>query len=191
MSVHAGHVGRIELPRVARRTRELSAIHATPLDIVGYWVGLFGSYLLLLSVWYYAAEEKIIAGNLDLPAGIAKQFRGSFIASVPGTHAAWVILSVLEGLVFLGFVVSMARGEFLPHRPKAWLLGSAILSLPVFALMAFGQSMTGQHASVASQYTYFAATILVILLVRAMPPYRSDRWLSGGDRLRGGTTSES
>jgi hypothetical protein len=49
----------------------------------------------------------------------------------------------------------------------------------VLALLVFGDSMTGQHASVASLFTYIGATILVIGLVRVMPPYRSDRWLSG------------
>ena len=90
-----------------------------------------------------------------------------------------MILAILEALVFLGFAVSLLSGEFLPHRRKSWLLGSAIASLPVFALLVLGDNMTAQHDGVASLYTYFAATILVVLLVRMMPPYRSDRWLSG------------
>jgi hypothetical protein len=174
MSVYAEH-----LRLGTHRPREASATAARPLDIVGYWLGLAGSYLLLLSLWYYAAEEKIIANGFAVPAAVTKQFDGSFIASVPGTSAAWVILAVLEAVVFLGFMVSLVRGEFLPHRSKPWLLGSAIGSLPVFALMVLGSSMTGQFDSVASQYTYFAATILVIAMVRMMPPYRSERWLSG------------
>jgi hypothetical protein len=179
MSAHAGHAGHIELPRVARRTRELAVIHGRPLDVAGYWLGLAGSYLLLLSLWYYAAEGKIIGNNFNLPAGVSKQFDGSFIGSVPGTHAAWVVLGVLEALVFAGVVVSLARGEFLPHRPKSWLLGSASFSLFVLALLVLGNNMTGNHDLVLTEFTYFAATILLILLVRVMPPYRSDRWLSG------------
>lgn len=179
MSTHAAH---LRFPRAAGRAGEQAATRATPLDLAGYWLALGGSYLLLLSLWYYAAEEKIIADGLSVPAGISKQFDGSFIASVPGTSAAWVILSILEALVFLGLVVSLLRAEFLPQRPKTWLLGSTIGSLPVLALMLFGDSMTAQHDSVASLYTYFAATILVIGLVRLMPPYRSERWLSGDIR---------
>jgi hypothetical protein len=175
MSVHAERIP----VRRAHQVRRLAAIHASPLDIVGYWLALGASYLVLLSLWWYAAEEKIIAGNLNVPVGITRQFAGSFIASVPGTKAAWVILAVLEALTFVGVFISLLSGEFLPHRPKSWLLGSAIFSLVPFALMIFGDSMTAQHASVASLYTYFAATILVIGLVRMMPPYRSDRWLSG------------
>jgi hypothetical protein len=173
MSVHAERI-----PLRKARSREKSATAARPFDIAGYWLGLLGSYLLLLSLWWYAAEEKIIANGFSLPAGVSKQFDGSFIASVPTIKAAWVILAVCEALVFLGLVASLVRGEFLPHRAKSWLLGSAIGSLVIFALLAFGNSMTGQHAGVASDDTYFAATILIIGLIRLMPPYRSDRWLT-------------
>jgi hypothetical protein len=48
----------------------------------------------------------------------------------------------------------------------------------VLALLAFGESMTGQHADVPSFFTYIGATILVIGTMRVMPPYRSKRWLS-------------
>jgi hypothetical protein len=191
MSLHVGHAGHIELPRLGRRAPELGVIHATPLDIAGYWLALAGSYLLLLSLWYYAAEEKIIGNNFGLPASISKQFHGSFIASVPGTHAAWVTLGVLDGLVFVGLVVSLVAGEFMPHRPKTWLLGSAMFSLVVLALLVLGNSMTGNHELVLDEFAYFAATILVIFLVRVMPPYRSDRWLSGGDGQRAGSSPES
>lgn len=175
MSVHAERIPF----RQAQKARALAAMHATPLDIVGYWLAMAASYLLLLSLWWYSAEEKIIANGFSVPAGITKQFDGSFIASVPGTKAAWVILAVLEALTFLGLFVSLLDGEFLPHRPKPWLLGSTIFSLVPIALMLFGDSMTSQHSSVASLYTYFGVTVLVIGLVRMMPPYRPDRWLSG------------
>jgi hypothetical protein len=176
MSVHAE---RIASPQVRTRVREAATSQATLLDKAAYWIGLAAAYLGLISLWYYAAEGKIIAGGLSTPAGVTKQFHGSFIASIPGTSAAWVILAVCEGLVFLGLVVSLARGEFLPHRAKTWLLGSSIGSLFVLALLVFGDSMTGQHASVPTLFTYIAATILMIGLVRVMPPYRPERWLSG------------
>jgi hypothetical protein len=175
MSVHAERIPR---PKIRTRSREVTTSHATLLDKVGYCLGLGASYLVLMSLWYYAAESKIIAGGFSAPAGVIRQFKGSFIASVPGTGAAWVILAVCEALVFIGLVVSLARGEFLPHRAKDWLLGSSIGSLLVLAMLAFGESMTGQHANVPSFFAYIGATILVIGMVRLMPPYRSERWLS-------------
>lgn len=176
MSVHAEQIPE---PRLGTRAREIGEARSTPLDAAGYWLGLAASYLVLMSLWYYAAEEKIIAGGFSAPAGIIKQFNGSFIASVPGTRAAWVILAVCEALVFIALVASLVRGEFLPSRGKDWLLGSLIGSLFVLGLLVFGDSVTGKYDSVASLFTYVAATILLIALVRMMPPYRSERWLSG------------
>jgi hypothetical protein len=37
-----------------------SATHGTLLDHVGYWIALAASYLGLMSLWYYAAQSKII-----------------------------------------------------------------------------------------------------------------------------------
>ena len=170
---------RIAKPQITTHSREVSATSARLLDKVGYALGLAASYLVLMSLWYYAAESKIIAGGFSAPAGVIKQFHGSFIATIPGTSAAWVILAVCEALVFLGLVVSLARGEFLPHKAKTWLLGSSIGSLLVLAMLAFGESMTGQHADVPSFFTYIGATTLVIGMIRLMPPYRSQRWLTG------------
>ena len=48
----------------------------------------------------------------------------------------------------------------------------------VFALMLFGQSLTRQFDGVASLYTYFAATIVILGLLLSMPPYRPMHWLS-------------
>jgi hypothetical protein len=173
------HAERVAQPRGRERAIAKEGSGATVVDRAGYWLGLAASYLLLMSLWYCAAEGKIIADGFATPAGVIKQFQGSFIGSVPGTRTAWVILAVCEGLVCLGLVVSLARGEFLPQWRKSWLLCSSIGSLFVLALLAFGESMTGQHAQDFSMFSYVGATILVIALVRVMPPYRSDRWLSG------------
>jgi hypothetical protein len=35
-----------------------------------------------------------------------------------------------------------------------------------------------QHESVATLYGYFGATLIIMLFVRTLPPYTSNRWLS-------------
>jgi hypothetical protein len=47
----------------------------------------------------------------------------------------------------------------------------------VFGLLAFGQTATAQHESVAPLYGYFGATIILMLFVRTLPPYSANRWL--------------
>jgi hypothetical protein len=39
--------------------------------------------------------------------------------------------------------------------------------------------MAAEFESVAELYTYFAATAVIFILILLMPPYRSQRWLSG------------
>lgn len=166
-----------------RRAREAAAIAAKPVDVAAYWLVTSGVYVLVGFLWYYAAKSKILDDNLAAPAGIEEQFSGSFVDSFPGVDVAWAALGILQGVVVLGLVASLLRGEFLPHRSKDLLLGSLAGSLFILALLAFGQNMIAEHDSAASLYTYFAATLVVMGVVRLMPPYRSDRWLSGGSRI--------
>ena len=104
-----------ESPRAAR-TGERGALA----DLVAYWLVLGGVYVLQGSLWYYSFKEKLFDDNAVAPAAIKKQFDGTIIDSIPGTSAAWTILGILEGLVFMAIVASLVSGEFLPRRRKPW-----------------------------------------------------------------------
>jgi uncharacterized BrkB/YihY/UPF0761 family membrane protein len=103
----------------------------------------------------------------------------------PGRHRGWLELTrvslsashVLEGLVFLVLLASLVTGEFRPSKRKPFLLCCLALALLVFALLSFGQNATAQHESVASLYGYFGSTVILMLFVRTLPPYSSNRWL--------------
>jgi hypothetical protein len=90
-----------------------------------------------------------------------------------------LILGILEFAVFVLLVVSLIRLEFLPHRDKGVLQVALAVALLVFAVLAFGQTITGQFAGTASLYTYFGSTVVILILVSLMPPNRPDRWLGG------------
>lgn len=167
-----------------RRAREAGAIAAKPIDVAGYWLVVSATYILVGFLWYYAAKAKIFDDGLIAPDGVKENFAGSFVDSFPGTSVAWGALGIMQGVLVLGLVASLIRGEFLPHRGKDILLGVLTGSLFVFALLAFGQNMIANHDSVASLYLYFVATAVLIPLVRMLPPYRADRWLTGGDEER-------
>ena len=49
--------------------------------------------------------------------------------------------------------------------------------LLVFGLLSFGQNATAQHESVASLYGYFGSTVILMVFIRLLPPYSSNRWL--------------
>ena len=165
--------------RVNGRTDVAAAgkTRVAPLDTATYWLTFAAIYLLQGAVWFYPAKGKIFDDGLAAPAFVEKQFDGTFIDAFPGTDLAWATLGILQGLLFVGLVVSLVRGEFLPTRRKPWLLRTLGGGLLMFALLLFGQEMTSQYDGAASLYAYFGATAVVMMLVRLLPPYRAARWL--------------
>lgn len=151
---------------------------AAPIDLghqVTYWLSMVAIYLIQGGLWYYAAQEKIIAGNLDVPAGIEQGFAGSFIASFPGIGVAWAAISIAEAFIVIALAASLIRGEFLPSRPKPILLGTLAGSLVVLGAMLFGQSMIAAHESVASLFSYAAGTIIMMAAIVYLAPRPSTR----------------
>lgn len=154
-----------------------TTVRASPFDKIAYLFALVGLYVMVGGLFFYGFWEKAVDGNFDIPPSLKKQFDTTFIGTVPGAHAAWVIIAILEGLVFILLVVSVLSTEFRPSKRKPFLLTSLAMALLVFGLLAFGQTATAQHESVASLYGYFAATLIIMLFVRTLPPYTSNRWL--------------
>jgi hypothetical protein len=165
--------------RSARPRSESNARFATlTADGIAYALVLGGIYLLLGTLWFMSAKEKLIDDNGTAPAGLHRMFSGTFISSFPGTNAAWVILGALEGVAFLVILASFLRGEFLPHRPKPILLAGIAGSMAVFAILAFGDTVAQNNDGTASLFTYFAATGVLLIVTLLMPPYRPTAWLS-------------
>lgn len=151
-------------------------------DGVAYWATIAGVYLMVGGLMFYSGKEKLFDENGHAPAAIKKQFSESFLHTIPGTDAAWVILGVLEFAVFVVMIGSLLRGEFLPHRHKSLLQVALSIALITFASLAFGQTATGQFEGTASLYQYFGATVVILILVSLLPPNRPDTWLRLGDK---------
>jgi hypothetical protein len=151
----------------------------TIFDGAAYWATLLGVYLMVGGLMFYSGKEKLFDDDGHPPAGVVQQFQGTFISHFPGTHAAWIILGVLEFSVFVLLLGSLIRLEFLPHRDKGLMQVGLAVAMLAFACLAFGQTATKQYAGTASLYTYFGSTVVILILVSLMPPNRSDRWLGG------------
>ena len=147
-------------------------------DTIAYWLGIVGIYVLQAALWYYPFKAKVFDDGLIAPDGVKEQFAGSFIDSFPGTSVSWALLGLLQGLIVIALLVSLVRGEFLAQRRKPVLLGALALGLVAFALMLFGSSMTSEFESVGSLFNYFGLTLVMIVFVLLLPPYRPVRWLS-------------
>jgi hypothetical protein len=153
------------------------SVPAGPFDKVAYLFAMVGLYVMTGGLMFYGFWHKAVDGDFDIAPPLKEQFDQTFIGTVPGAEAAWVIITILEGLVFLLIVASLATMEFRPSRRKPFLLTSLAMALLVFGLLAFGQTATEQHESVASLYGYFGATVIIMIFVRMLPPYSDNRWL--------------
>ena len=152
-------------------------MQASPFDKVAYLFALVGLYVMVGGLMFYGFWEKAVDGDFKIPPPLEEQFDKTFIGTIPGASAAWVIITILEGIVFLLLVASLVTGEFRPSKRKPFLLTCLAMALLVFGLLSFGQNATAQHESVASLYGYFGATVILMLFVRTLPPYTSNRWL--------------
>jgi hypothetical protein len=154
------------------RTARQHAVSWTAIaDATTYWAGIAAVYMSYGFLWYYAAKEKLFDQNGNMPAGLAKAYANSFIDSFPGVNAAWLLLGLLEAVVFLAVLASLVTGEFLPHRRKPILFASLGISMFTFAVMTFAQNMIADHESVASLFTYMGVTAVVFALLRFVPPF--------------------
>jgi hypothetical protein len=151
----------------------------TIFDGIAYWVTLVGVYVMVGGLMFYSGKEKLFDDDGKAPSYVKDQFKGTFLDTIPGTDAAWVILGLLEFGVFVLLVASLIRLEFLPHRDKSILQVGLATALLTFAFLAFGQTATKQFEGTAELYTYFASTVIILILVSLMPPNRPDRWLGG------------
>jgi hypothetical protein len=165
-------------PTARSRTETVAQVEGQTADAVAYWLGMAGIYITFGFLWYYSAKEKLIDQDGHMPAELAKGFGGTFLDSVPGLDTSWVLLGILEAIAFLLFVASIVTGEFLPNRRKPILLAGLGFSIFTFAVMAFANNMIANFDTVATLFTYFTGTVLIIALVLLMPPYRSRHWLS-------------
>jgi hypothetical protein len=145
---------------------------------IAYGLALFGVYFTVGYVMWTSAAEKLFAGSIVMPAALAKTFAGTWIASLVGVNFLWGVLGVVELAIVLVMLASLVRGEFLPSRSKALLQVGLSLSLVLFSFLAFGEAITANFPGILSQYTYFGITILIMGLVRMMPPNRSTHWLT-------------
>ena len=148
-------------------------------DGIAYWSIIVGVYLMVGGLMFYSGKEKLFDDDGNAPSYIKDQFKGTFLDTIPGADAAWVILGLLEFGVFVLLVASLIRLEFLPHKDKSILQVGLATALLTFAFLAFGQTATKQYEGTAQLYTYFASTVIILILVSLMPPNRSDRWLGG------------
>jgi hypothetical protein len=148
-------------------------------DRISYWLIGSSIYLTFGTLFYYGAYGKLVTDSGTMPTGLAKAYSGTFVTSFPGVNTSWLLMGILEGVIFLGFIFSILKGEFLPTRRKPVLLSSLGLSMLTFAIIAWAENITGGFATVSELFIYLVGSAVLVMLVLLMPPYRKTNWLSG------------
>lgn len=135
---------------------------------IAHYIKYFAIYFLLLNIMGLASIGKIqgLLSGAGAPEYLQQTFANTFLSTFPGVTLAWWIIALLEFAVAVLAIISIIRLEFLPTRRKSWLMLSLAVSLGVFAVLAFGQNLVEQHDAVATLYTYFGATVIMMLMVR-------------------------
>jgi hypothetical protein len=148
-----------------------------------YWLAITSIYLTVGTVFFFGGIGKLFAGTIAAPSAVVEQFSTTWLAVFPGVNFLWGVLGVMEMAVFLVVLASFVTGEFLPSHRKSLLSVALGLALLTFTFLSFGQTTTSNFAGAATQWSYIAGTVVLMLLVSILPPNRS--------RLFGGGGSES
>jgi hypothetical protein len=119
-------------------------------------------YFIFGQAFFSSGLEKL---TTPTPQWFIDTFGGTILNTLPGLDLSWRILGVMEILVVILLIVSLARLEFLEDRGKSWLKLALMTAALTFAALAFGQHLVGEFAGAASLFFYFGATMATLLVV--------------------------
>lgn len=125
--------------------------------------------ILLSFTWVLTGIGKIMADGV--PTWFQDQFGKSFLAAFPGLSVAFYSIAILEVLAALVSIGSLLSFEWLSRRPPILLHAALVLSLLIFAMLGFGKRLVADHDGAHDLFMYFAATLVMLLVVRS---FRSD-----------------
>ncbi len=122
-------------------------------------------YALFLPIWLLAGGRKLLGPGV--PQGFRDRFQDTVLATFPGITVSFYQIAVLEGIAALIFAASLVRGEFRAGRERPLLHAGLWCSMLLFAMLAFGQRLSGDNDGAASLFFYFGATAAIALYVQS------------------------
>jgi hypothetical protein len=120
--------------------------------------------LLFLTTFGLAALAKF--QNPLMPDDFVEQFRYTWLVNLPGgLFTPYYLIALGELLIFLVFLISLIRLEFVSVRKKHFLKYGLLLSLFIFVVLAYGMRLTSQFQGTANGFFYFGTTLLALWIV--------------------------
>jgi hypothetical protein len=129
-------------------------------------VALLAVNLLFLMVWGFTGVSKALQGY---PEWFPDKFGKTMLATFPGLHASFWMLTLAELLGFALAILALLRAEFLGRRTPLALQATLVWSLLVFVQLGFGQWLTSEFNGTAQLFTYFAGTLICLMYVENRP----------------------
>ena len=132
------------------------------MDAIAHHLRYAAIYLMFGLTMGLSSIEKLSG---SAPDWFQDQFGSTLVASFPGLEVSWRLAGLLEIAVAVLIIVSIARLEFLPGRPKPWLKMSLGVAALTFMMLAVGQRISSEFAGAASLFFYFGATMATLIVV--------------------------
>ena len=100
-----------------------------------------------------------------VPEAFTEQFGSTWLAALPlGLVLPYYLIAVTETLIFVLFLLSLFRLEWLATSDKMYLRLGLIVSLFVFVILAYGLRLTGQFGGTANAFFYFGVTLFSLYI---------------------------
>lgn len=94
-----------------------------------------------------------------------EQFGDSWLALLPfGLALSYYTIALAETLIFVLFVLSVFKLEWLKESDKMYLRLGLIAALFVFVILAYGLRLTAQFGGAANAFFYFGVTLFSLYL---------------------------
>lgn len=132
------------------------------MDLIAYYLRYVAIYLMFGLTMALSSIEKITG---SAPEWFTEQFGETLVATFPGLEVSWRLAGLLEVAVAALIIVSLAKLEFKPERPKSALKAALGVAAVTFMMLAVGQRISSEFAGAASLFFYFGATMATLLVV--------------------------
>ena len=118
---------------------------------------------LFLTTFGLASLVKWKSGGV--PDGFIDQFGSTWLAMLPlGLALPYYTIAVAETLIFVLFLLSVFRIEWLSTSDKMYMRLGLIASLFVFVILEYGLRLTGQFGGTANTFFYFGVTLFALYM---------------------------
>lgn len=100
-----------------------------------------------------------------IPEGFVNRFGDTWMSTLPGgLFIPYYTIAVSETLIFVFFLLSVSRIEWVKSSDKMYMRLGLLLSLFVFAILAYGLRLIGEFGGTANAFFYFGVTLIALYL---------------------------